>query len=201
MRRVRPYGPAAFLLECDDPDEAVALHLELRASPPDGVVQTIPGAASLLVECASREAALSASRDLAVREVQSVQHPSVEHLVEVRYDGPDLVTVAARAGLGVDEVIARHTSSVCTVALTGFAPGFAYLRGLDPVLATPRLASPRASVPAGSVAIGGPWTGVYPRRGPGGWNVIGTTSAVLWDLSLPSPAVLSLGDTVRFRAV
>ena len=201
MRRVRPYGPVAFLLECADSEEAVGLHLALRLSPADGVVQTVPGAASLLVECASHEARLSASRTLAALPAVRPERSAREHVLDVRYDGPDLEVVAGRAGLTADEVVARHTASVCTVALTGFAPGFAYLRGLDPVLAAPRLFSPRPSVPAGSVAIGGPWTGVYPRRGPGGWNLLGTTDAVLWDLSQDVPALLQVGDAVRFRAV
>jgi KipI family sensor histidine kinase inhibitor len=201
VRRVRPYGPVAFLLECADSDEAVDLHLALRRTPVEGVVQTVPGAVSLMVECASHEALLSASRALASMPAVRNERSSREHVLEVRYDGPDLEAVAARAGLSLDEVVARHTAAVCTVALTGFAPGFAYLSGLDPLLATPRLASPRPSGPAGSVAIGGPWTGVYPRRGPGGWNVVGTTSAVLWDLAADPPARLQLGDVVRFRAV
>ena len=201
MRGTRPYGPTAFVLECPEAGEAVDLHLSLRVAPLPGVVQTIPGAASLLVECASVEAARDAQRVLASRAAIRVERDAREHVVEVTYDGPDLEVVARHAGLSVDEVVDLHSSAVCSVALTGFAPGFAYLAGLPAVLATPRRADPRPSVPAGSVAIGGPWTGVYPRRGPGGWNLLGTTSAALWDLSRETPAVLQVGDTVRFRAV
>ena len=201
MRSRRPYGPTAFLLECAGSQEAVDLHLALRASPPAGIVQTVPGAVSLLVECTSVEAAREAQRALASLSVEAVGRDVREYVLEVSYEGPDLAVVAAHAGITVDEVVDLHTSAVCTVALTGFAPGFAYLQGLPAVLATPRLTDPRPSVPAGSVAIGGPWTGVYPRRGPGGWNLLGTTLAVLWDLHLQPPAVLQLGDVVRFRAV
>lgn len=198
MRAVRPYGPLAFLLECSGPEEAVALHLAARTL--EGVVQTVPGAESLLVECSSVADRRSAERSLAVLPAPaSAARQGTEHVLDVVYDGPDLGDVGS--GLSADEVVDLHTASVCTVALTGFAPGFAYLAGLDPRLATPRLASPRPAVPAGSVAIGGPWTGVYPRSGPGGWRLIGTTSAVLWDLDRPSPALLQVGDTVRFRAV
>jgi KipI family sensor histidine kinase inhibitor len=201
VRGTRPYGPTAFLLECAGEDEAVDLHLALRADPVAGVVQTVPGAVSLLVECASAEAARAAQRVLATREALPFRRQVREHVLDVTYDGPDLPVVAAVSGITVEEVVELHTSTPCTVALTGFAPGFAYLRGLSPALATPRRADPRPSVPAGSVAIGGPWTGVYPRRGPGGWNLIGTTTAVLWDLDRDLPAMLQLGDVVRFRAV
>jgi allophanate hydrolase subunit 1 len=57
------------------------------------------------------------------------------------------------------------------VQMLGF-PGFAYLAGLDPRIATPRRPTPRARS-AGSVAIGGELTGVYPLDLPGGWHLIG----------------------------
>ena len=59
--------------------------------------------------------------------------------------------------------------------MMGFAPGHAYMGGLDPKLAVPRRASPRAVVPAGSVAIANEQTVVYPYAISGGWNVIGRT--------------------------
>jgi KipI family sensor histidine kinase inhibitor len=201
VRTIRPYGPDAFLLDCPGDGEAVDLHLGLLAHPVPGVVQTVPGAASLLVECLGPQTRRQAERVLAhlAAPVRSVD-PG-EHVLDVRYDGPDLAAVAELHGLSVDDVVRLHTGSVCTVALTGFAPGFAYLGGLSPVLSTPRRSDPRPAVPAGSVAIGGSWTGIYPRRGPGGWNLIGTTTAPLWDVDRDPPALLRLGDTVRFRAM
>ena len=201
MRTIRPYGRDAFLLECPGDGEAVDLHLELLEHPLPGVVQTVPGAQSLLVECVGPQTRRDAERILAQLPAPSRALVPSEHLLEVRYDGADLSAVADRHGLPVEEVVRLHTESVCTVALTGFAPGFAYLSGLSPALATPRRSDPRPSVPAGSVAIGGLWTGIYPRRGPGGWHLIGTTTAPLWDLDRDPPALLRLGDTVRFRAV
>ena len=124
--------------------------------------------------------------------------------VRVRYgddDGPDLAAVAAHVGLAPDEVVARHCDAEYRVAMLGFAPGFPYLLGLDPALATPRLATPRARVAAGSVAIGGAQTGIYPRPGPGGWRVIGRTAQVLFDPLRDPPALLAPGDRVRFVAI
>lgn len=115
--------------------------------------------------------------------------------------GPDLARVAAHNGLSVAEVIDRHARADYTVAMLGFAPGFPYLLGLDPQLATPRLATPRTRVPAGSVAIGGAQTGLYPRPGPGGWNLIGCTDRVLFDPGRDPPALLAPGDRVRFVPV
>jgi KipI family sensor histidine kinase inhibitor len=121
--------------------------------------------------------------------------------IPVRYggeQGPDLAAVAERAGIAPREVVARHAAVEYRVAMLGFAPGFPYLLGLDPRLATPRLAQPRARVEAGSVAIGGAQTGIYPRPGPAGWRVIGRTAILLFDPERDPPSLLQPGDRVRF---
>lgn len=113
--------------------------------------------------------------------------------LDVDYDGVDLDDVAHHTGLSVDEVIARHADRPYRCAFTGFLPGFPYLLGLDPALATPRLSSPRARVPAGSVGIGGDQTGVYPVESPGGWRLIGRSRTVV------TPDLIRAGDQVIFR--
>ena len=115
--------------------------------------------------------------------------------------GPDLDAVAAHCGLRRDEVIARHTAAKYRVAMLGFAPGFAYLLGLDPRLVIPRRADPRQRVPAGSVAIGGSQTGIYPDVLPGGWQLLGRTPLRLFDGRRATPALLAPGDRVRFVAI
>lgn len=115
--------------------------------------------------------------------------------------GPDLAAVAAHARLAPEEIVARHAAAGYTVAMLGFAPGFPYLLGLDPALATPRRESPRTRVPPGSVAIGGRQTGIYPRELPGGWWLIGRTPRVLFDAARDPPCLLAPGDRVRFRVI
>jgi len=125
-------------------------------------------------------------------------------VVPVRYGGPmgpDLDTLAARAGLDADAAIAVHAGGDYRVAMLGFAPGFPYLGGLDPRLATPRRATPRVRVEAGSVGIGGDQTGIYPREGPGGWHIIGRTPLRLFDPGRASPCLLAPGQRVRFRPI
>ncbi len=112
--------------------------------------------------------------------------------------GPDLPDVAAHCGLTAEEVVRIHAAGEYHVYFLGFSPGFPYLGGLDPRLATPRLAAPRRAVPAGSVAIGGAQTGVYPVGSPGGWRLIGRTPAPLFDPVCTPPALLQMGDLVRF---
>jgi KipI family sensor histidine kinase inhibitor len=102
--------------------------------------------------------------------------------------------------MSVEEVVRTHTAPEYTAAFLGFQPGFAYLVGGDERLQVPRRDEPRQRVPEGSVAVAGPYSGVYPREGPGGWQLLGTTTAVLFDPDARPPALLAAGDRVRFVA-
>ena len=124
--------------------------------------------------------------------------------VPVCYDaalGLDLAEVAAKTGLTPEDVTARHAAGAYRVLMIGFAPGHAYMGGLDAKLAVARRASPRSQVAAGSVAIANEQTVVYPYAISGGWNVIGRTPMVLFDAKRPRPSLLWPGDRVRFRAI
>ena len=115
--------------------------------------------------------------------------------------GPDLGALAAHCRMSEEAVIARHAATEYRVAVVGFAPGFAYLLGLDPALRMPRRSSPRLRVPRGSVAIGGAQTGIYPSELPGGWQLIGRTPSTMFDPLRDPACLLAPGDQVRFRAV
>jgi len=120
--------------------------------------------------------------------------------------GADLESLAARAGLPVQEVIALHTGTEYRVHAIGFAPGFAYLGEVDERIAAPRLATPRARVPRGSVAIAERQTAVYPADSPGGWNLIGRCPVPLFDRDAQSRSAepcmpIAVGDSVRFEAI
>jgi KipI family sensor histidine kinase inhibitor len=167
-----------------------------------GVLDVVPGAATVLVTHAPDADVAALAPALAAVEplpADPATAPTVR--IDVVYDGGDLHDVAALTGLSVAEVVARHQAAEYEVAFCGFAPGFAYLRGLDPALVVPRLATPRTRVPAGSVAVADTWSAVYPRESPGGWRLLGRTDAVLWDLGRPAPALLAPGTRVRFAAV
>src|SRR5688572_1787079 len=132
------------------------------------------------------------------------ENPGSEVELPVCYEAEfalDLNGVAKKAGVSPEAAAGRHAAGHYRVLMMGFAPGHAYMGGLDPKLAVPRRASPRAIVPAGSVAIANEQTVVYPYAISGGWNVIGRTPMVLFNARRPRPSLLWPGDRVRFRAI
>ncbi|MDG5806887.1 allophanate hydrolase subunit 1 [Streptomyces ossamyceticus] len=199
--RALPVGDRALLIEVDSGQEAEALHAELlrrRAAGELMVEELVPAARTVLLD--GLDAPSRLAERLASWEVPPVP-PRPEDVVEipVRYDGPDLGDVAAHWGVDEAEVGRIHAAAEFRVAFCGFAPGFGYLTGLPREV--PRRATPRTAVPAGSVALAGPYTGVYPRSSPGGWQLIGTTDFVLWDPARVPAALLTPGTRVRFTPV
>ena len=202
--RILDYGDRALLIECGSTGEVLALAAALRGAGLDGVVDIVPGARTVLVSvCETRRQApvRALLADLPVpRPGPPACAADADVVIDVVYDGDDLAEVSDLLGMTVDEVVASHTGTPWQVGFGGFAPGFAYLVGGDPRLAVPRRAEPRARVPAGSVALAAEFSGIYPRESPGGWQLIGRTDALLWDVERPEPALLVPGMSVRFRS-
>ena len=120
----------------------------------------------------------------------------------VRYGGaggPHMADVVAHTGLSVDEIVERHSAPLYTVYALGSHPGYCYLGGMDPRIATPRRKVPVLSIPGGAVSIGGAQTGVSDSDGPSGWNTIGSTTMHFFDPAQDPPALLQPGDSIRFR--
>jgi KipI family sensor histidine kinase inhibitor len=193
-------GTSALLIELDTLEQVIGLHADLRRTPPSGVVDLVPAARTLLVVLdASATTPGHVADDVRRRDVDTIGRPDGP-LVEVPvvYDGEDLPDVARMTGMTERDVVTRHLRAEYQVAFCGFAPGFAYLAGGDPALRVPRRESPRTRVPSGAVGLADEFTGVYPRQMPGGWQLIGGTDAVLWDLDREVPALLTPGTRVRF---
>ena len=114
---------------------------------------------------------------------------------------PDMDEVSKKTGLAAGEVVKRHAAAEYRVLMIGFAPGHAYLGGLDARLGVPRRATPRAQVPAGSVAIANDQTVVYPYAISGGWSIIGRTPLAVFDAERQEPSLFAAGDRVRFKPI
>ena len=202
---IRDYGDRALLLECESTDEVLALTAALNEAQISGVLDIVPASRTVLLELAGPRDQAPTRQLLARLQVDAATAANddghIDVVIDVVYDGADLAGVADLTGLDVPGVIEAHTETPWRCGFGGFAPGFAYLVGGDPRLAVPRRSEPRTKVPAGSVGLAGEFSGVYPRPSPGGWQLIGHTDAVLWDVDRPQPALLMPGMRVQFRAV
>ncbi len=219
----RRYGPNALLFELDtaelgDPQSAWTRVERARgavaAAAPSAEVTA--GFSTVLCDWARQECAHGAQPDqraewartaeellAAIRAAPALQEVGTRYHIPVKYGGPDLERVAVHCRMSTRLVITLHSAPDYLVRAVGFMPGFPYLQGLDPRLATPRLALPRTRIAAGSVGIGGNQTGIYPIDSPGGWNLIGHTEVSLFDPieakgSEASGLTLRPGDTIRF---
>jgi KipI family sensor histidine kinase inhibitor len=202
VERVLPYGDRALLAEVSGLAAVTALHAALRRAPLPGQRELVPAARTVLVllDRAPTDADAARLRELALDDVpEETDVPPVE--LPVVFDGPDLREVAALTGRSADALVDVLTRTELTVAFGGFAPGFGYLTGLPAELCVPRRSTPRTRVPAGSVGLAGEFAGVYPRASPGGWQLVGRTDAVLFDVERDPPALLTPGARVRFREV
>ena len=186
----------------------MALVSALDAMPPPGLLDVIPAYASVLVRfdplIANQDAMVVFLRDALARASDSPRPRGRSIRIPVCYggaDGPDLDDVASMLGLTPEEVIQRHAAATYRVSFLGFLAGFPYLTGLPSSLAVSRLATPRTRVPAGSVAIAERQAGIYPAESPGGWRILGRTTAPLFDPSCDPPSLLLPGDRVRFDPV
>lgn len=190
-------------------DRCVALAAELERCQIKDLRDVVPAYHTVSVFFDPRRtdrAALRRELEEAVRR-STAEIPTREpdpHEIHVSYGGeagPDLVSIAEFSGLSPSEVVRLHADRTYRVYMLGFLPGFAYLGAVDSRIAMPRLETPRVRVPAGAVGIAGSQTGVYPCDSPGGWRIIGRTSAIMFDASREEPSTLQAGDRVKFVAV
>lgn len=199
--RVRLIGVSALLLECRDGEEVESWRAELwrrRTAGDFDAVDIVPGARTVLVDGVDQRVAELLGSWTPEPAAAAGEFPRLE--ISTRFAGQDLSDVAEHWGISPARAIDRLTATEFTVAFSGFAPGFAYLRGLKVEWSVPRLAAPRPRVPAGSVALAGEYAGIYPTASPGGWRLVGHTTETLFDVRRQPPALLTPGTRVRLVA-
>lgn len=198
--RVLPSGTTALLVELGDLDQVLDLYAALCTKPPVGVIDIVPAARTVLLVTDPAATDLAEVERAVRRARPRGEWRAAGELVEVPviYDGEDLDEVGSLLGCDGEEVARRHAAEEWKVAFCGFAPGFGYLAGASKWWDVPRRSSPRTTVPPGSVALAGEFSGIYPRASPGGWQLIGRTELVVFDLKRDPPALLRPGTPVRF---
>jgi KipI family sensor histidine kinase inhibitor len=201
VMRIRPVGRSALLIECRDGDEVSAWRAELWRRREAGelrFVDIVPGATTILLDGVEPAVAARLAAWPPPPAVLATDGPLVE--IRTAFNREDLSDVAARWGVSSVLAVQRLIATPLTVAFCGFAPGFAYMRGLPEKWAVPRLAAPRPRVPAGAVGLAGSYVGIYPVESPGGWRLVGQTDQNLFDVREDPPAFLPPGTRVRLVA-
>jgi KipI family sensor histidine kinase inhibitor len=170
-----------------------------------GVLNVHPAFSTVLVDFDPRLRTHSEMQTLLEERIEAAGHEAAPEPrtveIPVCYGGefgPDLEDVARHNSLSTDAVVEQHSAAEYLVYFVSFSTCFPYMGGLPPQLATPRLSAPRKRVPEGSIGIAGAQTGVYPLASPGGWRLIGRTPLRLFDPAAEPPALLRMGDRVRF---
>lgn len=210
--RILPCGDAALTVEFGDTIDStlnarvLALDARIGEGMP-GVVETVPTYRSLLVHYDPIVIDFDTLSDALARLATGLPERAAEGRlwrVPVVYGGAfgiDLADTADRHGLTPAELIERHAAPVYRVYMIGFLPGFAYLGGLDPRIATPRRETPRLKTPAGTISIGGVQALVASIEAPSGWHLLGRTPMRNY-LPTRDPAfLLQPGDRVAFDPV
>lgn len=192
-------------------DAVITVASQLRSLSHSGLVpgirEVVPAHSTVLVHCDENlsESVLRAALDSVDLRASAPRTTAEVVSIDVDYShGEDLGSVAQALKCSAQEVIKWHTSTRWVAAFGGFAPGFMYLVPDDssgPQVSIPRRSSPRASVPRGSVALADSFSAVYPQRSPGGWQIIGRTTAEMFSLDRPQPSLIMPGDIVHFRQV
>ncbi|MGH9398739.1 MAG: 5-oxoprolinase subunit PxpB [Thermoanaerobaculia bacterium] len=206
---VRELVPGSLLVEfpgaSEDAANRAAVNAARRLAGRPDLLDAIPGARTLFLACAPGLDRAALEADLAGAAVETAPAVAGRTVrIPVHYGGAaglDLQELSRGIGVSPEELARRHAAASYRVAFLGFAPGFAYCVGLPVELHAPRLATPRTRVAAGTLAIGGRYTGVYPAETPGGWRLIGRSSARFFDPAADPPTLLLPGDSVVYEPV
>lgn len=211
--RILPSGDTALTVEFGrsiDPavsQKVLDLDHSVASEAITGITETVPTYRSLLVHYDPLQIGFS---DLSDKLIGLAQRPlraaTAVRLwrVPVVYGGEygiDLEDVARAHQLTASEIIARHAGSDYRVAMIGFTPGFAYLSGLDPSIATPRRDNPRTETPSGTISIGGAQACVQCLAGPSGWHLLGRTPVRTFHPHRDPVFLMEPGDAVSFYAI
>lgn len=209
--RFLAHGDAALLVEFgekirdDISGRVLALDRRIANRRLDGFIESVPTYRSLLIHYDPLQTTFDKMRT-SVREAlaeagDEMFETNRNWMVPVVYGGEagiDIDWLAAQHRMDRHTLIALHSNGTYRVCMIGFMPGFAYLSGLDPSVATPRRKEPRPHAPQGTISIGGEQTAVQSVAGPSGWHWIGRTPLKVYDPDRTPICLFEPGDTIRF---
>jgi len=196
-----------FARKLDDAVHKRVLNLDaaLCASGFASHIETLPTFRSLLIKfdvlALTHEALLQGLSDLETSQTRlSPQSWRVPVCLERTY-AEDLPEVAKILHLPEAEVIARLLKQPLKLYMYGFAPGFAYLGGLDSALNIPRRATPRSPMPRSSLMIAGGLASLTSVSMPTGWYVVGQSPVDMFSLQRESLVPFAIGDVLQLYQI
>lgn len=209
-----PSGDSAFLVKFgNEISEEInrdlrAYFIAFRKQKIEGVIECIPSYTNLMV---LYDPLVIQYKDLLHKlkhiagNMQAIDIPEARTIeIPVLYGqffGQDMHAVQSHTGLSEKEIIQAHSENKYLVYMLGFTPGFCYLGGMNPKIATPRKEIPSQKILAGSVGIAAEQTGIYPIDSPGGWQIIGRTPLRLFDPERKPEFLIQAGDYLKFYAI
>ena len=200
-------GDRAILLEVASIDDVLALRAALEASRPDGVVDIVPAARTVLVRVDPRVLSLAAARSWAIGRRGRARTRGPRR--RPRRSSSTSSTTAPISPRPPSCWGSRRPNSPSVTRRRagpsrsrGSRPGFGYLVSADWPYDVPRLTSPRTRVPAGAVGLAAGFTGAYPRETPGRLAADRHDLGARCSIRMPRPRRCSRrARSVRFRPV
>lgn len=182
----------------------VALDHAISRLNPVGVVEVVPALVNLLVSfdpVVTDHVRLEAELRALLTTLEHSVKKATLRTVQVCYDEPycrDLDAVAKACGLSKEAVINAHLAGDYKVLMYGFAPGYAYLGGVDERIQVPRKPAAVRDMPAGSVMIAGAQSLVTTLVMPTGWSIIGRSPTQILRDDAEGSFLFDVGDKVSF---
>lgn len=181
------------------------LHNTLAEHPIEGVVETVPTYAALMVYYRPEiitYGQLTEKIEVVMNnmtEVRQERKTVVE--IPVLYGGEggiDLEDCAKIEHMTCEEFIKVHSQSEYYVYMLGFAPGHAYTARFENPFSFKRRESPRVSIPERTIVVQENLSNIIPFAQPCGWNYIGQTPVEVCDYRKQNPFAVSAGQWVKY---
>ena len=148
----------------------------------------------------------------ALKEIKNIKIKPIDYLnkknkiweIPVCYDenfGFDLQNLSNSLSISKNKIIELHKSKVYDLLSMGFLPGFLYLGLTDNKLYCERKNNPSLNISKGSIGLALNQTCIYPRKSPGGWNIIGNSPINFFDINSKNPCFATPGDKIKFYEI
>jgi inhibitor of KinA len=183
----------------------LALDSALNESPVASHLETLPTFRSLMIKFDVFAISFDVLRDTLFKlDTSNINPGGQKWRVPVCLEGEcaqDLSEASAILKLSKASIVERLLAAPLKLYMYGFAPGFAYLGGLDRKLHINRRDSPRSPMPKGALMIAGGLASLTSVSMPTGWYVLGQTPVSMFSLKRKSLVPFAVGDELQLYQI